>query len=250
MLPDLPGPVVLVGAQRSSDRPSSDAHDNLLAAVRVAATAEIGEVVLVMHESTDDGRVAIHRGVRARKMHTSRRDAFRSVNARPLGYVDDDGVKIREPVRPPVPRESLPGGKVQARTAMDEDVAMIQSYPGLSPEHILDVVRHGVILVGTGLGHVARRCLDAVRDVIARGAIVVMTSQCLYGRVDMHVYATGRDLIASGVVEGGDMQPEVAYIKLMWALGQTRDPDEVRRIMATDLRGELSPRTEVGTYLN
>jgi glutamyl-tRNA(Gln) amidotransferase subunit D len=249
MMQNLPGPVVLVGAQRSSDRPSSDARENLMAAVRVAAEAEAGEVLVVMHEHPDDTRLAIHRGVRVRKMHTSRRDAFRSINARPVGYVDKKkGITLEAPMRPPSPLEK--NGKVPIQTEMDEDVAMIQSYPGLSPEHILDVVRNGVILVGTGLGHVARRCLDAVKQCVDRGAVVVMTSQCIYGRVDMHVYATGRDLLNAGVIEAGDMSAEVAYIKLMWALGQTKDRKEVQRIMTSDLVGELSLRTEVGSYLN
>lgn len=249
MLPKLPGPVVLVGAQRSSDRPSSDARENLQAAVRVAAQAELGEVVVVMHEEPSDNRLAIHRGVRVRKMHTSRRDAFRSINAEPLGYVDRDNVHLEQNVRTPVPLAEL-DGKVPTATAMNEDVAMIQSYPGFSPEHILDVVRDGVVLVGTGLGHVARRCLDAVKQVADRGAVVVMTSQCIYGRIDMHVYATGRDLLNAGAIEGGDMSAEVAYIKLMWVLGQTQDPEEVKRLMDEDLVGERATRTEVASYLN
>lgn len=249
MLPKLPGPVVLVGAQRSSDRPSSDARENLQAAVRVAAQAELGEVVVVMHDEPSDTRLAIHRGVRVRKMHTSRRDAFRSINASALGYVDTATLHLEPHARAPVPLDAL-DGKVPTLSAMNEDVAMIQSYPGLSAEHILDVVRDGVVLVGTGLGHVARRCLDAVKDVVDRGAVVVMTSQCIYGRIDMHVYATGRDLLHAGAIEGGDMAAEVAYIKLMWVLGQTQDPDEVKRLMNEDLVGERGPRTEVASYLN
>ncbi|MBW3583391.1 MAG: Glu-tRNA(Gln) amidotransferase subunit GatD [Euryarchaeota archaeon] len=249
MLPQLPGPVVLVGAQRSSDRPSSDAAMNLKAAVRIAATAHLGEVVVVMHDESDDTRLAIHRGVRVRKMHTSRRDAFRSINHPPLGYLEDDEVLLAAHIRPTTPLSEQKDGKVPRFLAMDEEVSMIQSYPGLWPDHILDVVKKGTILVGTGLGHVARRCLDAIRECTARGAYVVMTSQCLYGRTNMHVYATGRDLIHAGVISGEDMLPETAYVKLMWVLGQTQDPDEVRRNLHTNLVGEMDERTEMTTYL-
>lgn len=249
MLPRLPGPVVLVGAQRSSDRPSSDAAMNLKAAVRVAAEAELGEVVAVMHDESDDTRVAIHRGVRVRKMHSSRRDAFRSINHHPLGHVEGDKVTITADVRPPVPLDAHTDGKVPRHTDMEEEVSMIQSYPGLWPDHVLEVVKKGSVLVGTGLGHVARRCLDAVRQRIDEGAFIVMTSQCTWGRVDMHVYATGRDLLQAGVISGEDMLPETAYIKLMWVLGQTQEPDEVRRLITTDLVGELDERTEMTTYL-
>jgi glutamyl-tRNA(Gln) amidotransferase subunit D len=255
-LKDLPGPVVLVGAQRSSDRPSSDAGINLRAAVRVAAQTDVGEVVVVMHDETSDGACAIHRGVRVRKMHTSRRDAFRSVNARPLGYVRGDAVELREAYRKATP------GPVEADTALDEEVSMIQSYPGLWPDHLGKVVLRGVVLAGTGLGHVARRNVDMVRAItsgknsdgsprlrydgrVAGEGFVVMASQCIHGRTNMKVYSTGRDLLAAGCIEAGDMMAEVAYIKLMWILGHTKDRAEVIRRMTTNLVGELDPRTPI-----
>src|SRR2546425_11319549 len=95
MLRDLMAPVVVVGAQRSSDRPSSDAATNLLGAARVA-TADLGEVVAVMHGETSDSFGTIHRGTKVRKMHSSRRDAFRSLNATPLGRVHPDAPRPRE----------------------------------------------------------------------------------------------------------------------------------------------------------
>ncbi len=238
----LTGPVVLVGSQRSSDRPSSDASLNLLAAARVAATSDVGEVVVVMHETSDDRRMAIHRGTRVRKMHTSRRDAFQSINIMPLGYVDDEGIHMQRPYR-------VAGtGPIEVDTQWDEDVSMILSYPGLWPEHIEDVVRKATIIVGTGLGHIARRCLPGIQNVIDRGAHVVMTSQCIHGRVNMNVYSTGRDLMKMGVISARDMLPEVAYIKMMWILGHTQDPDEVRRRFQTNLAGELDEPVEPLAY--
>lgn len=240
---DLRGPVVLVGSQRSSDRPSTDAGQNLLAAARVAALSDIGEVVVAMHETSDDHRIALHRGTRVRKMHTSRRDAFQSVNVRPLGYVEGESIEWTRPVR-----HADPDAETKVDAAWDEEVSMILSYPGLWPEHIEDVVRKATIIVGTGLGHIARRCLPGIESVIVRGAHVVMASQCIHGRVNMNVYSTGRDLLQQGVLPADDMLPEVAYIKMMWILGHTEDPDEVRRLFRTDLVGEMDDPTDPLAY--
>ncbi len=246
-LRDLPGPVVLVGAQRSSDRPSSDAEENLLAAVAVAATADLGEPVVVMHSDTGDGRALIHRATRVRKMHTSRRDAFQSLNARPLGHVS------LSPSHPPVltlsePVKPASTGPVEVDDVINERVAMIQSYPGLWPDHIESVVLDGVVLVGTGLGHVAGRTFPALEKLQKAGKTVAMTSQCLNGRVNMNVYSTGRDLQRLGVIPCDDMLPEVAYIKLMWVLGHTADRVEIERLMRTNLVGEMDERTPIDTF--
>ena len=241
-LRDLTGPVVLTGSQRSSDRPSSDAGLNLLAAARVAATSDLGEVVVVMHESSDDDRLAIHRATRVRKMHTSRRDAFQSINALPIGHVEGDTVRLVRPY------QATGAGPVRVDAVWNEDVSMITSYPGLWPEHIVDVVRRATIIVGTGLGHIARRCLPGIEQVIAKGAHVVMASQCINGRVNMNVYSTGRDLLKMGVMPAQDMIAEVAYIKMMWILGHTQDPDEVRRLFATPMAGEMGEATDVRAF--
>lgn len=241
-LKDLKGPVVLVGSQRSSDRPSSDAAMNLLAAGRVAATTDIGEVVVVMHEGTDDTACAIHRGVRVRKLHTSRRDAFQSVNVPPLGRVEGEAVTLSQPYR------KAAAGPTRSDARWDERVSMILSYPGLWPEHLEDVVLKATVIVGTGLGHIARRCLPGIQAVIDRGAHVVMASQCIHGRVNMNVYSTGRDLLQMGVLPAEDMLPEVAYIKLMWILGHTEDPAKVRELFLTDLVGEMDAASDVRAF--
>jgi glutamyl-tRNA(Gln) amidotransferase subunit D len=241
-LQDLSGPVVVVGSQRSTDRPSSDGAMNLTAAARVAAQSDLGEVVVCMHASSDDDRIAIHRGNRVRKNHASRRDAFQSVNILPLGYVQGERIVLDRLYR----RAS--DGPVAVDAAWDEEVSMILSYPGLWPEHITDVVRKATVIVGTGLGHIARRCLPGIEAVIARGAHVVMASQTIHGRVNMNVYSTGRDLLKLGVMPAGDMLPEVAYIKMMWILGHTSKADEVRRLFATDFAGEKDTATEPLAY--
>lgn len=247
-LHDLPGPVVLVGAQRSSDRPSSDASLNLHAAVTVAAQADLGEVVVVMHEGTSDTRALIHRGTRVRKMHTSRRDAFQSINALPLGHVDvkpsegEPRVTLTEPHRKPA------AGPVRVDDAMNERVAMIQSYPGLWPDHIESVVLDGVVLVGTGLGHVANRTFPAMEKLQKEGKYAFMASQCLNGRTNMNVYSTGRDLLRLGVIPCEDMLPEVAYVKAMWVLAHATTRDEVVRMFLTSVAGEIDARSDVVAY--
>jgi glutamyl-tRNA(Gln) amidotransferase subunit D len=130
---------------------------------------------------------------------------------------------------------------------MDASVALLQFYPGMSPAAFESVLtgHHGVVIAGSGLGHVSKDMVKAIEEATKAGTKVVMTSQCLYGRVNLNVYNTGRDLITAGVIPGEDMLPETAYVKLMWVLGQTSDGEEVRRLMTTDLRGEITERREI-----
>ncbi len=242
MLDDLTHPVVLVGAQRSSDRPSSDAYTNLLSAARFIVDTDAAEVVVLMHETSSDTAAAVHRGTKVRKMHTSRRDAFQSINTSPLARVNFEGpIEFLGPYR----RRSQ--GKVIARTEVERNVALLYFYPGMSPttfEHVLNDSR-GVVFAGTGLGHVSSDMVKAIGRAVKKGTTVVMTSQCLNGMVNLNVYDNGRDLISAGVIPGGDMLPETAYIKLMWTMGQTTDQKKVREMMMADLRGELTERREM-----
>ncbi|MCX6665920.1 MAG: Glu-tRNA(Gln) amidotransferase subunit GatD [Euryarchaeota archaeon] len=241
MLKDLSGPVVLVGAQRSSDRPSSDAAQNLFAAATVAAKTDIGEVLVVMHGESSDTFSVIHRGTKVRKFHTSQRNAFKTVNDVSLGTIEDGTVTIEGAY------QKMKKGKVTVDDAMDEDVAMLYSYPGLKPEAIPD--RKGIVLIGTGLGHVPIKLLPRIQELIKNDTVVVMTSQCLFGRVNMNIYSVGRDLLKAGVISGEDMLPETAYVKLMWALAHGKNPDEVKNIMMTNIAGEIVKRTRSDTGL-
>lgn len=242
----LPGPVVLVGSQRSSDRPSSDAPLNLTSAVRVAAHADLAEVVICMHENADDDRVAIHRGVRVRKNHSTRRDAFQSVNAPPLGYVKDDEIFILEPHRPR-PDQGL---GCEIFDAVADDVALVYSYPGLTADALERMVPgRGLVLAGTGLGHVPRSTFDAIDRLIQRGVLIVMTTQCLRGRVNLNVYSTGRDLLQRGVIPMEDALPEVAFAKLAWALGNAKDVNQARAWMNERVADETHDCTYVEARL-
>lgn len=242
-LRDLPVPVVLVGSQRSSDRPSSDAATNLLAATAVAGRALFAEVVLAMHEWISDEKIAIHRGTRVRKCHTSRRDAFKSVNSEPIGHYDvvrrtfELGEGHVEPRRE---RESL---KVQAQ--FDPNVALIKFTPGLSVGMIDWAIASGykgIVLEGSGLGHVGSMLYPALERAMNDGVVVAMASQCIWGRVHMNVYSTGRDLLRMGVIPLGDMLAETALVKMMWAFGQEKKPAKVKETMTRNIANELSDR--------
>ncbi|MGC9138496.1 MAG: Glu-tRNA(Gln) amidotransferase subunit GatD [Thermoplasmata archaeon] len=233
MIQNLPSPIILVGAQRSSDRPSSDAYLNLIYSLKLVET-DLGEVVISMHGSTSDTFVQVHRGVRARKMHTSRRDAFRSINEKPIAIIENEVRFIssyRKRSGPPV-----------LRTGMDEKVALLYYYPNMDPDILLDIGSrmHGIIIAGTGLGHVSNDLIPVIRDLVSRGVFVGVTSQCLYGSVNLNVYSTGREMIIAGAVPLKDMLPEVAYVKLMWVLENY--PGEERDKMLQNLVGEISER--------
>src|SRR5213594_2465162 len=238
MLRDLTGPVILVGAQRSSDRPSSDAAMNLICGARLAS-ADLGEVVGVMHGETGDTFCLVHRGTKVRKMHSSRRDAFRAMNAAPLGTVHFDG---RVELSPEARRRGK--GPAVADPRLDPEVALVWFHPGLTPQAVARALEgvHGAVIAGTGLGHVAHDLIPVIAGSTKAGTPVVVTTQTLQGRVGLRVYDTGRDLLRAGAIDGQDMLPEVAFVKLMWALGRTKDPAEVARIMTTDVSGEINPR--------
>ncbi len=241
-LQDLPVPVVIVGSQRSSDRPSSDAATNLIGAAKIAAEAPFAEVTVAMHEGTSDDAIAVHRGTKVRKCHTSRRDAFRSVNSTPLARLELGSGKLTVLVDEFNPRSER---KPKLKNRFEEKVALIKSHPGLDPRIIDWYVANkfrGIVLEGTGLGHISHSAYEPIRRAIASGAVVAMTSQCLWGTVDMNVYSTGRDLVEIGVIPMGDILPETALVKLMWVLGHSQTPHEVSKILATNIAHELSER--------
>ncbi len=243
----LPGPVALVGAQRSSDRPSSDAAFNLTAAILVAAKAPFGEVTVVMHGETGDTYALAHRGTKVRKMHTSRRDAFQSINEVPLAKVWPYEGKI-EMLREDYRRKSK---ALEPELGFDHRVALIKFYPGMGSDIIdflLDRGYHGIVIEGTGFGHVANAIIPSLARARDEGVPVVISSQTLFGRVNLNVYSTGRKMLEAGVIPAEDMLPETAYVKLSWVLARTRNLNEVRRLMLTNLAGEINPRHEVRLY--
>ncbi|MBN2734853.1 MAG: Glu-tRNA(Gln) amidotransferase subunit GatD [Methanomicrobiaceae archaeon] len=237
-----PVPIIFAGSQRSADRPSSDNVMNGMCSA-AAALSDLGEVAVVMHATTNDDYCAVHRGTRVRKMHTSRRDAFKSMNIKPLGIVDYPSLDVK--LEDSVVRRGE--NKAALFDNLEENVGLLYFYPGMKPEVISAFSGYkGLVIAGTGLGHTSSACIGAVRDLTKAGTVVVMTSQCLNGRVCDRVYDTGRDLLDAGIIEGEDMLPEVAFVKLMWVLGQEKDTEKVKALMKTDLRGETGRCTPHG----
>jgi glutamyl-tRNA(Gln) amidotransferase subunit D len=241
-LQDLPVPVILVGSQRSADRPSSDAATNLTGAVTAAARAPFAEVTLAMHATSSDKAIVLHRGTKVRKCHTSRRDTFKSVNTEPLAKVENGNINMLTQNY----RKRDTSRKLVLKPDFEEKVSLLKFHPSFNPEiidHLVSKGYKGIVLEGTGLGHVSHQCIASVRNAVEKSVIVAMASQCIWGRVDMNVYDTGRDLLNAGVIPLEDMLSETALVKLMWTLGQIKSPEEARKLLATDIAGEISPRT-------
>jgi glutamyl-tRNA(Gln) amidotransferase subunit D len=252
---DSPVPIVFTGSQRSADRPSSDNVMNAVCAVE-AAKADHAETLVCMHASQSDDACALHRGTRVRKNHTSRRDAFETVGGAPLGRIayeaaaeagaDGDAADAAiEWTRDPLPRgedAGEDGASVDLEPDLDGDVELVKFTPGMDPAawDYLDS-KDGVVIEGTGLGHVHTDLIPRIEALIENGTVVAMTSQCLAGRVCDRVYDTGRDLLDAGVVEAGDTLPGTAKVKLMWALANLSDPAEA---MGRDLAGELTEESQ------
>ncbi len=236
-----PVPVVIVGSQRSSDRPSSDASMNAVCAASVAIS-DIAEVCVVMHGTTSDDYCSIHRGTRVRKMHTSRRDAFQTMNQPPLGRVD----YLTRKIQTFLPYRRRGETELQLAEMLEPKCSLVKYTPGSSPEilnYYIDKGYRGIVLEGTGLGHVASDWIDGIKRATEEAVPVVITSQCLRGRICDRVYDTGRYMLDAGAIEGEDMLPEVALVKLMWVLANR--PDEVHSLMKTPLAGEIAFSTPI-----
>ena len=240
-LQKLPVPVVFVGSQRSSDRPSADSATNLVAAVTAAAYAPIAGVVLGMHEGTGDDSIIFHPGVKVRKCHTSTRYAFQTVNTIPVARFKDNRITVLD--------ESFrrrQDSELVVRERFEKKVALLKFHPGFNSliiESLIDSGFRGIVFEGTGLGHVSEQCYDAIERASYEGILMGMTSQCIWGRVNMNVYSMGRELTRRGVEPLADMLPETALVKLMWSLGNTGNVEEARRLLKMNVVGEYNPRT-------
>ncbi len=239
-----PKPAVFVGAQRSSDRPSSDQFLNIQHAF-IASQLPIGESVIVMHETISDVSTNVLRGVRARKMHTSRRDAFKALGGGKLVRIEGEGkITYLEPHLPPRNLEQL-------LPKFSDNVALLYTYPGLSLDLLQYVLeKHkGVVIAGTGLGHLGhpkeKEKLEILKSAIEKGTLIAMTSQTLNGRVNMNVYSAGRKLKQLGILGHElDLLPETAYVKLSWIIGNNLNPENYHK----NLVKEINKRSLYGVF--
>jgi len=262
MLKNLTKPVALVGAQRSPDRGSFDGAMNLVCASHFAGYSNIAEVCIVMHGSIEDTFCYAHRGCKCRKMHTSRRDAFRSINELPIAKIWYDGriEIVNKNYR------KVNEGKVVADTKFEPKIALVKTYVGSDPDIMdwyVDRGYKGIVLEGTGLGNVPTgesgtemgkfdpklSWIPHIKNAVDKGVIVVITSQCIYGRVNPFVYRNLRLVHEAGAIYGEDMLPEVSYVKLGWVLGHVKEFEKVKKLMLTNIAGEISKRIDPRAFL-
>ena len=239
-LKDVNKPVVLTYSQRSTDRGSSDARLNLLCAARTALS-DIAEVMLVGHASTNDDFCYALRGTKVRKMHTSRRDAFRPINCKPLAKIFLDKIETLSDYK------KRTKGKTKLDAVFQDKVALVKFYPNQNPD-ILDYYKKkkfkGLVIEMSGLGHVItdgkNNWINKLKEVIDKGIIICAAPQTLYGRLDPYVYESGRRILKTGVIYLKDMLPETALVKLGYAIAKAKNNEGVRKIMLTNLVGEFN----------
>lgn len=243
--------VLLVGAQRSSDRPSSDASMNMYCASKFLTETEFTGFGVCMHSTSSDSKCNILPANKVRKMHTSRRDAFKPVNDRIIAEVDYETGDVEY--------ECSKSKDYKKRIDVNSNVAIIKSRPGMKVEEldfILEQNYEGLVIEGTGLGHLPvnsfdnktqhhKEILEKLED-IADKIPVVMASQCLNGRVDMGVYDAGVKIQNAGVVSAKDMHPELAYVKLSWSIANTDSRSDALELFSEDINGEISERSIIG----
>ena len=229
-------PITLVGSQRSSDRPSSDAALNLISATKFLVNTKSKGVFVVMHQNESDDAVACHLGTRVRKNHTSKRSAFQTVGSEPAFVVYEN--KILKNMKNSFFNES----EYNPRINLNTKVALIKYHPGFNPEIIESLIKleyRGIIFEGTGLGHVGRTMYDSIKKAKENGIFLGMTSQCIDGRISMTVYESGRDLLDMGIIPLENMIPEVALVKAMWVLGNSNSDDEIKNMMLENYSSEF-----------
>ena len=230
-------PVVFVGSQRSSDRPSSDAASNLIAATRFIAQTDVNGIYVVMHHNESDETISCHLGTRVRKNHTSKRSAFETIGNDPAFLILDE--KIIKNYRD----EFFENQSFNPRLGIDTQVALVKYHPGYEPrqiEALIDLGFKAIIFEGTGLGHVGKTMYDVIEKASTKGLFLGMTSQCIDGRVRMTVYESGRDLLELGITPLENMIPEVALVKTMWALGNSEDNDGLKKLLLENIASEFS----------
>lgn len=236
-LAGFPIPIVLVGSQRSSDRASSDAALNLISATKFITESKTKGVYIVMHQDENDEAVACHLGTRVRKNHTSKRGAFQTIGDVPAFIITENQIQKN------ITEDFFKVNKFKPKIYLDTKVALVKYHPGYDPsllDKIIEMGFRGIIFEGTGLGHIGKTMYESVKKANEKGIFLGMTSQCVDGRVRMTVYESGRDLLDLGIIPLENMIPEVALVKAMWAMGNSQNREEVKKIMLKNIASELS----------
>ena len=238
-------PILLVGSQRSSDRGSSDAALNLISAAYFIANSNFKGVAICMHESSEDTSCLILPSCKTKKMHSSRRDAFKAINTNPIAKINNKEIKFFE-----YKEEYSKNYKFKPK--MEEKVGILKIHINMNPEEFLIYKNYkGLILEGTGLGHAPISEIDSYTKIhkkifntlkeISKKTTIVMCTNTVFGRVNMNVYEPGRRLLEIGIISGEDMLPETALIKLSWLLANEKN---VKELIRKNLRGEINQRIE------
>jgi len=251
-LENCPVPVLIVGTQRSTDRGSSDGAMNLICAAEFIKQTNLAGVGVCMHNSTNDDSCAIINATKVRKMHTSKRDAFKAINDTPIATIN---YKTKEIIWIKDKRENEKiKGKFNLLNNFDKKVALIKIHPWITEKEIEFYIKekyNGVIIEGTGLGHTPIRENDSfvkkIKKLVDSKCIVGITSQCLYGRTNNTVYTNLRKVAATGAIYCEDMLPETALMKLSWLLGNYKK-EEAKKLLSQNLRGEISQFSRTDTY--
>ncbi len=249
MIESSPVPIIFVGSQRSSDRGSTDAAMNLLCAARFIIQSDFSGVAVCMHEKVEDKSCAILPAAKTMKLHSSRRDAFKPVNSLPIARVHYFENKI-EFLAKEYPKK---GGALVVKPKMEDKVGLLKVHINMFPSQILFFKKYkGLIIEGTGLGQmpgqvpnllaaIHKKFYPAIKSIIKSGCVVVMTTQCIFGSVNMNVYDKGRDLLGLGIIQGKDMLANTAFVKLSWLLANY-PKKEVAELVQKNLRGEINER--------
>ena len=253
LLENLNKPVVFTASQRSIDRGSTDAFMNLICAVKAAASWDGSEVVTCMHATSNDDYCHLIRGTKVRKMHTSRRDAFRAINDQPLAKVSVDSIEILHPNY-----RKRTTNIVTCSGMFETNIALIQIHPGIDPgviDYYMSKGVKGIVLAATALGHVPTAGKHDLSQVLQKAKDkqipIIIASQTLYGRVNPYVYTNLRKLsIGFDCIFVSDIMPETAYVKLGCILPKSKDKDEVRRLMQKNIVGEINDIIDDTTFLN
>ena len=231
MLPGIDRPVVFTGSQLPLADELSDAPDNLRTAFAMAAAGNPG-VFLAF-----DRKVML--GCRAVKVRASGFQAFESINARYAATVTNLGLATDPSGLPPK------GGVPMLLPNISDNVFLLKLTPGLRPEifnMLADLGYKGIVIEAFGLGgvNVLHEGLEGIRTALERDISVVVITQCLYDSSDLQVYQVGKKLLDLGVIQGRDMTAEAAMTKLMWALGQGMNPEQIKELFCRSIAGEIT----------